>query len=437
MKKIISIAIFMFAIFINPHETKACTTAVISGKYTKDGRPMLWKNRDTWAVNNVIMYFDDAKYPYLGLVNSKDRKGKSIWIGMNSTGFAIMNSASYNLNLHSDAKLSGYEGRAMKDALATCSTIEEFEAFLDNLEKPTGLEANFGVIDAKGGAAFYEIGNDGYVKFDANDSRVAPFGYLIRANYSFTGDLGKESSGYIRYNAVNEVFYQKQSTVGLTPKDIEQEMTKGLYNSLTKRDLYKIYGDVPENTPKYEILQDYIPRTGSASSVVVQGVKEGENPNLATMWSNVGFPLASVMVPTWLDGSVDLPYVVKYNDDIKDSPVCYAALKLKKEKIINIRWGKFAARYFNVNAIVNKDGSGITQIINKKEDEIYSKATDLQNNWRNNGTVNSKELKKFYKWIDQLVIDTYNQNFDINLSKEGLHKQELISAEKKSMKDIN
>ena len=437
MKKIISIAIFMFAIFINPHETKACTTAVISGKYTKDGRPMLWKNRDTWAVNNVIMYFDDAKYPYLGLVNSKDRKGKSIWIGMNSTGFAIMNSASYNLNLHSDAKLSGYEGRAMKDALATCSTIEEFEAFLDNLEKPTGLEANFGVIDAKGGAAFYEIGNDGYVKFDANDSRVAPFGYLIRANYSFTGDLGKESSGYIRYNAVNEVFYQKQSTVGLTPKDIEQEMTKGLYNSLTKRDLYKIYGDVPENTPKYEILQDYIPRTGSASSVVVQGVKEGENPNLATMWSNVGFPLASVMVPTWLDGSVDLPYVVKYNDDIKDSPVCYAALKLKKEKIINIRWGKFAARYFNVNAIVNKDGSGITQIINKKEDEIYSKATDLQNNWRNNGTVNSKELKKFYKWIDQLVIDTYNQNFDINLSKEGLQKQELISAEKKSMKGIN
>ena len=437
MKKIISIAIFMFAIFINPHETKACTTAVISGKYTKDGRPMLWKNRDTWAVNNVIMYFDDAKYPYLGLVNSKDRKGKSIWIGMNSTGFAIMNSASYNLNLHSDAKLSGYEGRAMKDALATCSTIEEFEAFLDNLEKPTGLEANFGVIDAKGGAAFYEIGNDGYVKFDANDSRVAPFGYLIRANYSFTGDLGKESSGYIRYNAVNEVFYQKQSTVGLTPKDIEQEMTKGLYNSLTKRDLYKIYGDIPENTPKYEILQDYIPRTGSASSVVVQGVKEGENPNLATMWSNVGFPLASVMVPTWLDGSVDLPYVVKYNDDIKDSPVCYAALKLKKEKIINIRWGKFAARYFNVNAIVNKDGSGITQIINKKEDEIYSKATDLQNNWRNNGTVNSKELKKFYKWIDQLVIDTYNQNFDINLSKEGLQKQELISAEKKSMKGIN
>ncbi len=436
MRKILSIASLLLVIAIFPQETKACTTAVISGKYTKDGKPMLWKNRDTWAVNNVLMYFDDAKYPYLGLVNSKDRSGKSIWIGMNSTGFAIMNSASYNLNLHSDDKLSGYEGRAMKDALATCSSIEDFEAYLNSIEKPTGLEANFGVIDAYGGAAFYEIGNDGFVKFDANDPRVAPFGYLIRANYSFTGDLGKESSGYIRYNAVNDVFYQKQSTVGLTPKDIEQEITKGLYNSLTKRDLYKIYGELPEDSPQYEILQDYIPRTGSASSVVVQGVKKGENPNLSTMWSNVGFPLASVMVPTFMT-NVDLPYVVKYNEDIKDSPVCYAALKLKKEKILNKRWGKFASRYFNVNAIVNKDGSGITQIINKKEDEIYSKAYVLQEKWATNGEVNPKEVKKFYKWIDELVIDTYKENFDIDLSSENLHKLELIHAEKKSMKGIN
>ena len=436
MKKLLSIAALLLVIAIMPQETNACTTAVISGKYTKDGRPMLWKNRDTWAVNNVLMYFDDAKYPYLGLVNSKDRKGKSIWIGMNSTGFAIMNSASYNLNLHSDDKLSGYEGRAMRDALATCRTIEDFEAFLDGLEKPTGLEANFGVIDANGGAAFYEIGNDGYVKFDANDPSVAPFGYLIRANYSFTGDLGKESSGYIRYHAVDDVFYQKQSTVGLTPKDIEQSVTKGLYNSLTKRDLYEIYGDLPENTPQYEILQDYIPRTGSASSVVVQGVKKGENPTLTAMWSNVGFPLASVMVPTFMT-DVDLPYVVKYNEDIKDSPVCYAALKLKKEKILNIRWGKFAGRYFNVNALFNKDESGITQIINKKEDEIYAKATSLQKQWRDNGEVNTKELKKFYKWIDEMVIDTYSANFDIDLTKEGLHKQELIESDKKSMKGIN
>ncbi|MCK5781040.1 MAG: hypothetical protein KAH10_00480 [Flavobacteriales bacterium] len=437
MKRIFSIAVFLLAIFAYQNESEACTTAVISGKYTKDGRPMLWKNRDTWAVNNVLMYFDDAKYPYLGLVNSKDREGKSIWMGMNSTGFAIMNSASYNLNLHNDEKLTGYEGRAMRDALASCRTLGDFEAFLDALGKVSGLEANFGVIDAEGGAAYYEIGNEGYVKFDANDPTVAPFGYIIRANYSFTGDFGKESSGYIRYNTVNEIFYHKSSTVGLTPKDIEQTVTKGLTNSLTKRNLFEIYGDIPENTPKYEILQDYIPRTGSASSVVVQGIMKGENPNLATMWSNVGFPLASIMVPTWINGSVDLPYVVKYNEEVKDSPVCFAALKLKKEKILNIRWGKFASKYINVNALYNRDGSGITQIVNKKEDEIYKKATEMQTQWRLDGASNKKDIKTFYDWIDKLVIETYKEEFDIDISKDGLHKYEMIEEGKNSMKGIN
>lgn len=437
MKRIFRIAILLIAIFAYQNEANACTTAVISGKYTKDGRPMLWKNRDTWAVNNSLMYFDDAKYPYLGLVNSKDREGKSIWIGMNSTGFAIMNSASYNLNLHNDEELTGYEGRAMRDALAICRTLEDFEAFLDGLGEKSGLEANFGVIDAQGGAAIYEIGNEGYVKLDANDPAIAPFGYIIRANYSFTGDLGKESSGYIRYNTVNEIFYQKSSTVGLTPKDIEQTITKGLTNSLTDRNLFEIYGGIPENTPKYEILQDYIPRTGSASSVVIQGIKKGENPNLATMWSNVGFPLASVMVPTWLNKDVKLPNVVTYNEEVKDSPICFAALKLKREKILNIRWGKFAAKYIDVNAVYNRDESGITQIINKKEDEIYSKATKMLDKWRTDGDYNKKDIKNFYEWIDQLVIDTYSTEFDIDISKEGLHKYEMIEEGKKSMKGIN
>ena len=129
----LSIVLSMLFLVFNTENIYSCTTAVISGKYTKDGRPMLWKNRDTWAINNVLMYFEDGKYPYLGLVNSKDIEGKSVWIGMNSTGFAIMNSASYNLNLNSDAKNIGTEGRIMKEALATCSTLEEFEEVYERL----------------------------------------------------------------------------------------------------------------------------------------------------------------------------------------------------------------------------------------------------------------------------------------------------------------
>ena len=76
----------------------ACTTAIVSGKATPDGRPLLLKHRDSGFYQNKIMHFNDGKYKYVGVVNSADRTGKEIWAGYNSAGFAIMNSASYNLN---------------------------------------------------------------------------------------------------------------------------------------------------------------------------------------------------------------------------------------------------------------------------------------------------------------------------------------------------
>jgi len=394
----------------------ACTTAVISGKYTRDGRPMLWKNRDTRALNNVLRYFDDGKYNYVGLVNSWDLKGKSVWIGVNSEGFAIMNSASYNLNLDNDDKLTGWEGRIIKQALATCQTLEDFEALLDSLPRPTGLEANFGVIDAQGGAAYYEINNYKYTKFDANDPKVAPFGYIIRANYSFTGPYGFESSGYIRYNEANELFYNAVSTYeGITAQYIQQNVAKDLYHFLTKERPMQTYYNLPPGTTKYVNFRDYIARSITASSVVVEGVKKGENPALATMWSNVGFPLSSIMVPVWAN-KIPLPEVVQYDENFKDSPVCYAALQLKKYKIMNIRWGKVDHQYININALVNNKETGIAQITKRYENEIYKRTYALLDKWRKKGKPDKKEIKEFYQWVDSYVRDAYKNEFQINLS---------------------
>ena len=415
MKKIVIQLLFLM-LLLSSNLTKACTTAVISGKYTKDGRPMLWKNRDTWAVNNVLRYFDDGKYAYVGLVNSRDLKGKSVWIGVNTEGFAIMNSASYNLNLDNNAKLTGLEGRIIKKALATCKSLADFEALLNNLKRPTGLEANFGVIDAQGGAAYYEINNFKYVKFDANDPRVAPFGYLIRTNYSHTGKFGFESSGYIRYNTTNQLFYSQVSTYeGLSAQFIQQNVAKGLYHSLLKEDLFEKYGNMPPNQTKYVNFRDYIPRALSSSSVVVEGVNKGEDPSLATMWSNVGFPLSSIMVPTWAS-SKKLPEIVRYNKKYKDSPICYAALQLKKYKIMNIRWGKVDHDYININALSNNRGTGITQITKRYEKEIYKKTYQLLKKWRKAGKSNQKDIREMYKWVNENIKNAYKKEFDIELN---------------------
>ena len=212
MKTIVSILVLLLLIHING---SPCTTAVVSGKFTKDGRPLLWKNRDTQTLNNKLMKFSDGKYLYTGVVNSNDTLGKSIWQGFNSTGFAIMNSASYNLN-NDTIKKSGHEGRVMKLALQTCATIDDFENLLRGLDQPTGLEANYGVIDAHGGAAYFEIGNFGYKKIDVNDPEIALYGYVIRTNYSVTGKMGI-GGGYIRFVAADRMMKAAVKENRLTP----------------------------------------------------------------------------------------------------------------------------------------------------------------------------------------------------------------------------
>ena len=187
------------------YNIQACTTAIVSGKYTKDGRPILWKHRDSDFIHNKLMYFTDGKYEYIGLVNSSDLEGKEVWTGTNANGFSIMNAALYDVNLHDTTDYKDKEGFLMKMALQQCATIDDFEKLLNTLPKPLGIAASFGVIDAQGGAAYYETDNSSFIKYDANDSRIAPNGYIIRTNYSYRGEKDK-GFGYIRYENAHDHF---------------------------------------------------------------------------------------------------------------------------------------------------------------------------------------------------------------------------------------
>ena len=183
----------------------ACTSAIITGKQTKDGRPLMWKHRDSGAGWNHIAYFKGERFCYTGLVNSENPSDE-IWTGMNEAGFAIMNTASYNLK-DDEVEEMDKEGQFMKRALEVCKDMKDFEYFLDTLSRPMGVEANFGVIDAFGGAAYYETNNHTYVKMDVNDEELAPRGYLIYTNFSFHGRKD-EGKGYIRYDTAEELFRQ-------------------------------------------------------------------------------------------------------------------------------------------------------------------------------------------------------------------------------------
>lgn len=400
--------IFLLLVFtVNPWSVQACTTAVISGKCTPDGRPILFKHRDADSLENKLMIFSDGKYECIGLVNSQNPGQTEIWIGFNSTGFAIMNAASYNLNLGDTSSVKDLEGVLMKKALQTCQNIDEFENLLNSLPHPSGIEANFGVIDAFGGAAYFETGNYDYTKFDVNDSRIAPFGYLVRTNYSFSLNAD-EGAGYIRYETAHTLFYNASAMNNLTISFLFEDVSRCLKNSLTDVDLWD---QIPSSgdKPVFVTLKDFIIRDYSSAAVAIQGVKTGENPQFTTCWCALGLPITSVAMPVWIATGPDLPGILTA-PGTENALMSDYALKLR-DRCFPIKRGS-GLNYLNLAAVINRENSGILQHILPLERRIRDAAREKLNRWRSQG-LNKKEVKDFYQWMDSIVISSYRENFGL------------------------
>jgi hypothetical protein len=393
--------------FILTQTILPCTTAVVSGKATDDGRPLLLKNRDADALQNKLVYFFDGKYRFIGLVNSEDKGNKDVWCGFNGAGFGIMNSASYNLKMSDTTTLTDLEGRIMKVALETCATLEDFEKLLNDLPKPLGVEANFGVIDANGGAAYYEVDNFNFIKYDANDPAVAPNGYLIRTNYSFAGEENK-GYGYIRYETAKGLFQQHTKDGKISFEFLINDVPRCLVHSFTNTDLSK---NLPEEKDSnYVYFRDYIPRHSTSAAIVVQGVKENESALLTTMWSILGFPLTSVIIPVWLLEDGTMPKVLQA-DETGNAPLCNVALQLK-DKVFSSQ-NDASENYLNLSALMNKENSGVRQKLIPIEEQVIAKAKNILTDFRKNG-IKYSEVKGFYNWIDSDVYNEIKSKFNMN-----------------------
>jgi len=404
MKKII--AVLILSMVLSDLPAHACTSIIVSGKATPDGRPIMWKNRDTDTYQNAIMYFNDGKYASMGLIDSDDPSGKSVWIGYNSAGFAIMNTVSYNLIMKDTIDVRDREGIIMREALKQCATVDEFELFLRNHAKPLGVETNFGVIDAKGCAAFFEVSNFTYKKLDVNDPAIAPMGYVIHTNFSFTGDANS-GSGQIRYKTAEDLFYQAAQQKNLTVRFILQDVSRSLWHSLTKTDLKKSFSENPAEQI-FMNFTDFIPRYFTSSAVAIQGVKTGENTDYTTMWTVLGFPLTSVVTPLWLCMGKNQPSLVTLNKDF--APLCNKAIALKQQ-LFPIK-KSYGENYININALYNGAGTGIMQKLKPVDDLIFEEATKRLDSWRDNKNF-KQEIPELYKLLDQIVSAKYMDLFGL------------------------
>ena len=395
----ILVCMMVIAFICTSVSTWACSSAVISGKVTPDGRPLLWKNRETGHLKNHMAYVKGEKYDFVANVNSDNfPKLKEAWVGSNTAGFALMNTQSYNLELGdiADDDRGPKNGEVIYRALEICATVEDFCHFLDTISKPSGIEANFGVIDAQGGAAMFEVDGNSYKMFDANDPDVAPHGYVARTNFSNGGELNK-GYGYVRFLEVDRVLSKACAMGGITPQLIFNDIARSFRNNILDIDLRSGDFNYPK-TSGWFTDQDFIPRNNTSCSIVVQGVKKGENPELAVLWTILGYPPAGVAVPLWVKDN--LPAMMSYDKEKEAAPLSAASLKLADEKVFHFKQGGGTKHYLHWENLYNLQGTGIMQKMIPLEEKVYQEALPLLQKFYKDGKVNEKELDALYGRID-------------------------------------
>ncbi|MBR6053911.1 MAG: hypothetical protein IKP46_01075 [Bacteroidales bacterium] len=296
MKRIL---LSLLIVFSSVFPAICCTAVIVSAEKSGIGRPVMLKHRDTGVPDSKIEMFHGEHYDIIGLVNSSWRSSPiarktggvpEVWCGMNSAGFCIMDTASYNIkddNIPSSCM--DREGVVMYRALEICASVADFESFIDTLSRPMGVEGNFGVIDAFGGAAFYEINNHKSVKYDVNN---VPSGYMVVTNFSFSGRVA-DRRGVDRYEKASLIF-----------SGMEVFDHRSIINGISR-----------SGSP---ILRDI-----TTSSTVFEGAAAGKE---AVMWTCLGSPDSVPYIP--LVFSEDIPSYMTAEGD-GNAPICSLAKKAK------------------------------------------------------------------------------------------------------------
>jgi len=347
----------------------ACTLVVASGKATASGRPIMWKNRDTSEMLNKLMYLKGPKYNFIGLVDSKDTAGKEIWAGLNDRGLAIMNSQATDM-ADKEKKHDGAEnGLLMKMALGECATIDDFEKLLQREKGRWNISANFGVIDARGGACFFETSSEYYTRFDANDKKTAPFGYLVRTNFSYTSPDYLQGGGFIRFERISHLVESTRDTNQLDVKFILQLAARDMVHE--KLHSYPLNRDLPDDPsrPLYINTNDTINRNTTASAVVFEGAPSEERPDLATMWVILGQPVSCSAIPVW-PYSGRVPKVAACQDSQT------SLLNLFSRKLVAYLYPDQRGRmpqYLNVSRLRTYGGEGVLSKILRIEAQVLEK----------------------------------------------------------------
>jgi hypothetical protein len=344
-----------------PPAARACTTAVVSTAAAADGRPLLWKNRDTDFLNNKVLFVSESPYSYLALVNAEDRSGRWAYAGLNSAGFAIFNSVAYNLP-EAAGEMKDLEGMIMADALRRCASIDDFEAYLrESLGPSLGSLANFGVIDARGGAAIFEVSNRAYKKFPAADVAEK---YLVNSNFARSGK-DAAGAGYLRFERASRLF-RALPPAGISHRQILGHISRDTGHVLVAQPAFAQFRDFSAKKPAWLASRDTIDRDSTSAAVVVHGRKPGNDGSPATLWVQLGEPLFTIAVPLWVEAGA-VPDALRAG---AKAPLLAESQRLKKLARPYAEVDR--CEYLQFTRLDNREGSGFLPGLLRVEEEIMA-----------------------------------------------------------------
>lgn len=152
------------------------------------------------------------------------------------------------------------------------------------------------------------------------------------------------------------------------------------------------------------VEQDFIPRKESTASVVIQGVKAGTDPELTTMWTELGYPPTAIALPLWVKMGEQQPALTSYDEKYKTAPLCYYATTLK-EQAYPIHRGN-GQKYIHWTTLWNETGTGYLQQLMPLREEIYNRFDKQQAEWEKNG-LDLKEIQQLYQEVTPLIEKAY------------------------------
>lgn len=272
-----------------------CTTGLARPECVSNNRSLLWKNRDSSNRPNAVHRFRSGAFSFLGLINAGDTT--QVWAGINHYGFAIMNAEALDMAVPGEETGYDDEGVLMKAVLGQCRTVEDFAVYLDTTNGPgRKVTSNFGVIDASANAAFFEVGNHEYFRFDATPDKM---GFAVRANFAYRA-RSKEGYGQVRHQRAQALLRQACGQDDLSAEFILRCVATDIQLPDTLQ--------LKAGRGKALIAtQQTINRHRTVACAVFE-VPPGA-PTLATFWVILGEPVTALALPLWV-AAADVPQLV-------------------------------------------------------------------------------------------------------------------------------